>query len=194
MKYEPVDTDLPGQIIIVRKSKSSFRESPLFQVGLGGVLLFGIGASMHFVYEFSGCNIIAAVFCAVNESVYEHIKIMLFPILAWWALQAPWDGGLSLSSGTAAMYTALLLLLIGNACLSEAESLEADITVFGACIYAGQAAGAYARFKRIMIPCYQIFLLLVVVMLFTCTFIPSRLPYIFEDHRNHTYGRPEACP
>ena len=188
MKYDPIDTDSPIKRI------SSLRDSPLFQVGLGGMLLFGIGASMHFIYEKSGCNVIAAVFCAVNESVYEHIKIMLFPILVWWMLQAPWDGELTLSSGTAALYTALILLLIGNACLSAAESLTADIILFGACIFAGQAVGAYARFKTIMIPCYQILLLLITAMLFTCTFFPLPLPYIFEDHRNHTYGIPEACP
>jgi hypothetical protein len=33
-----------------------------------------------------------------------------------------------------------------------------------------------------------------VALLFTCTLTPPKEPYLFEDHRNHTYGRPEVCP
>lgn len=34
-----------------------------------------IGTLLHFLYEFSGGNLLVAMFSAVNESIVEHIKI-----------------------------------------------------------------------------------------------------------------------
>ena len=38
-----------------------------------------IGTLLHFLYEFSGKNFLVAIFSAVNESVWEHIKIAVIP-------------------------------------------------------------------------------------------------------------------
>lgn len=38
-----------------------------------------IGTILHFLYEFSGKNLLVAMFSAVNESVWEHIKIAVMP-------------------------------------------------------------------------------------------------------------------
>lgn len=39
-----------------------------------------IGTIFHFAYEFSGRNILVALFSAVNESIWEHIKIAVMSI------------------------------------------------------------------------------------------------------------------
>ena len=39
-----------------------------------------LGTLLHFLYEFSGGNFLVAIFSAVNESVWEHIKIAVIPI------------------------------------------------------------------------------------------------------------------
>lgn len=39
-----------------------------------------VGTLLHFAYEFSGGNLFVAIFSAVNESVWEHIKIGVFAI------------------------------------------------------------------------------------------------------------------
>lgn len=36
---------------------------------------------MHFTYEFFGENIFVASFSAVNESTWEHLKLLFFPML-----------------------------------------------------------------------------------------------------------------
>ncbi len=36
---------------------------------------------LHFTYEFFGKNIFVASFSAVNESVWEHLKLLFFPML-----------------------------------------------------------------------------------------------------------------
>lgn len=39
------------------------------------------GTLLHFTYEFFGQNIFVASFSAVNESVWEHLKLLFFPML-----------------------------------------------------------------------------------------------------------------
>ncbi len=40
-----------------------------------------VGSALHFTYELSGKSNIVALFSAVNESTWEHLKIAFFPIL-----------------------------------------------------------------------------------------------------------------
>ena len=53
----------------------------MFYIGI--IVIFLVGASLHFVYEWSHHNKIVAVFAAVNESTWEHIKICMTPTLLW---------------------------------------------------------------------------------------------------------------
>lgn len=39
-----------------------------------------VGTLLHFLFELSGQNSIAAVFGAVNESVWEHLKLLFWPV------------------------------------------------------------------------------------------------------------------
>lgn len=39
-----------------------------------------LGTLLHFTYEFLGENIFVATFSAVNESVWEHLKLLFFPM------------------------------------------------------------------------------------------------------------------
>lgn len=38
---------------------------------------------LHFIFDWSKSSVIAALFGAVNESTWEHIKIFAFPYAAW---------------------------------------------------------------------------------------------------------------
>lgn len=50
-------------------------------LGIGAC--FALSAFLHFAYELSGHNILAAVFASVNASVWEHVKILIVPFLLW---------------------------------------------------------------------------------------------------------------
>ena len=41
-----------------------------------------LGVFLHFAYELSGENPIVGLFSVVNESVWEHLKLIFFPMLA----------------------------------------------------------------------------------------------------------------
>lgn len=53
---------------------------------IGIIFIFGLGALWHFIYQWSGnCGIIGLI-APINESVWEHIKLSLFPTIMWWVL------------------------------------------------------------------------------------------------------------
>ena len=45
------------------------------------------GTLLHFLYDWSGGNVIAAAFSGVNESTWEHMKLLFFPILLFSVVQ-----------------------------------------------------------------------------------------------------------
>lgn len=54
---------------------------------LAGIPVISIvGSFMHFVYDWSGKITIAGIFSPVNESIWEHIKLIFWPTLIWWAI------------------------------------------------------------------------------------------------------------
>ena len=40
-----------------------------------------VGILLHFLYEWSNKNCVVSLFSAVNESTWEHLKILFFPML-----------------------------------------------------------------------------------------------------------------
>lgn len=51
---------------------------------LAGFLFTGaLGVLLHFLYEWSGGNTLAAAFSAVNESTWEHMKLLFFPMFVF---------------------------------------------------------------------------------------------------------------
>lgn len=41
------------------------------------------GTILHFVYQWSGNNSIVGLFSPVNESVWEHLKLLYYPMSIW---------------------------------------------------------------------------------------------------------------
>ncbi len=59
------------------KNKNKIKNYQIFSV----IFTFILGTLLHFMFEWSGENIIVASFSAVNESVWEHLKLLYFPML-----------------------------------------------------------------------------------------------------------------
>ncbi|MFR2534500.1 MAG: DUF6512 family protein [Clostridia bacterium] len=51
-----------------------------------------VGTLLHFTYEWSNKNIVIAAFSAVNESVWEHLKLVFFPMLVMSIVGFLWNG------------------------------------------------------------------------------------------------------
>lgn len=52
----------------------------------GAAFALVTGTLLHFVYEWFGGNFWASV-GAVNESTWEHLKLLFFPVLFWWIVE-----------------------------------------------------------------------------------------------------------
>lgn len=56
-----------------------------------GVIFTSIaGTISHFVYEWSGNNFLVGLFFPVNESTWEHMKLIFFPMLVFALLGGKW--------------------------------------------------------------------------------------------------------
>jgi len=62
----------------------------------GLLLTLAAGNLLHFVYEWSGRSPVAAAFAAVNESTWEHMKLLAVPWMAWSLAEMVWSGGRAL--------------------------------------------------------------------------------------------------
>lgn len=50
---------------------------------IGFAVVSIIGTLAHFAFDWSGGNIIVGLFCPVNESPWEHLKMMFFPFFLY---------------------------------------------------------------------------------------------------------------
>ena len=57
----------------MKKTLSAWQIAGFVFTSVSGVLL-------HFLYDWSGQSVIAATFSAVNESIWEHLKLLFFPM------------------------------------------------------------------------------------------------------------------
>ena len=51
-----------------------------FQI-FSAIFVMILGTLLHFTYEWSGENLFIAAFSAVNESTWEHLKLLFYPML-----------------------------------------------------------------------------------------------------------------
>lgn len=58
-------------------SKNKLLKFQIFSV----IFTWILGMLLHFTYEWSNENIIVAAFSAINESTWEHLKLLFFPML-----------------------------------------------------------------------------------------------------------------
>lgn len=56
----------------------------------GAAAVYGTAALLHFIYALSGGGTLAVIFGAVNESVWEHVKIFSVSYCGWALLQLLW--------------------------------------------------------------------------------------------------------
>jgi hypothetical protein len=173
------------------------RPSKILRVSVGGAA-FGVllGSLLHFTYQGSGRLTVVALFSAVNESPWEHLKLYFFPIVLYIAVE--WF----LVPNKAALLFAKLVQIVAGMVFIEAffytytgalgiESVWVDIFSFVVAMASGYALsyrlvanGVTGRF-----PAWLSAASIALVMLFfiTTTFAPPHLP-LFRDSNTGTYG------
>jgi len=166
---------------------------------IGIAVIAGVGAVMHFAFEWSGELRLVAVFAAVNESVWEHLKMTYWPALLYAALSyrklkgASDNFTIAKAAGIYVMPAAIVGLFYAYTAITGSESLIADIAVFVVAIALGQLASyrilAMPRLSRrlYILAIVGIVALGVIYALFT--FYPPQAQ-IFMESATGTYGIP----
>ena len=64
------------------------QRSILWQAAGFALVTFG-GTILHFLYDWTGGNILVAPFSGVNESTWEHMKLLFWPLFLFALVQRP---------------------------------------------------------------------------------------------------------
>ena len=156
-----------------------------------------LGSLLHFLYDWTGESVAVAPFAAVNESTWEHMKLLFFPALIFTLFQARYFGKeyasywwiKLLGTGCALVLIPVLFYTYNGAFGKSPDWLNVFFFLLA-------AAGGYALegwfFTEKVIDwqgsVFPVSLFLVLVVAFVVfTFIPPTLP-LFIDPLTGTYG------
>ena len=108
--------------------------------GLGILWTIVLGTLSHFFYQWSHENILIGLFSPVNESVWEHLKLLFFPALTYMFIEQKAMGkampGL-FGKNLLGIFAGLLvmpLLFYGYTASSGKSILLVDIGIFCVCV------------------------------------------------------------
>ncbi len=162
----------------------------------GTLFIIFLGTALHFTFDFSGKNPVVGAFSAVNESVWEHLKLPFWPSLLWILLEmypirkAVGNFFTSKAIGTIVMIVFIPTVFYAYTAFTE-ENLAVDIATFMIAVIIGQII-SYRLFKRgtpskktEMVALCLIALLAIIFVVFT--FYPPHLS-IFQDANTGRYG------
>lgn len=155
-----------------------------------------LGTLLHFLYEWTGESVFAALVSGVNESTWEHMKLLFFPMLAFALAESRffkkredfWCVNLAGISLGLLMIPVLFYTYNGIFGRSPDWFNIAIFFISAAVAYYAQAKLFECHNKKCLPPslCLILLCLIGAAFVFFTLFTP-RLP-IFEDPINHTYG------
>lgn len=157
---------------------------------IGILVLFFVGSIFHFLYLFTGKCFIVGLFVPINESIFEHTKMVVLPIFLWWTIfylfkKNELFANVWFTSALIAMISAIIAIPMFFYFYSQAfgiESLIIDILILFVSLAIGQILGLhyYHHGKGIEYH-FAIFLMIIIIILFAfLTINPPALP-IFND-------------
>jgi len=162
----------------------------------GIVFIVLLGSALHFTFDLSGGNSFVAAFSAVNESVWEHLKLSFWPAVIYTVIEHGYLKKKARSFfpakaiGIFLMPLAIVSLFYLYRAFSE-ESLVMDILIFIVAVVMGQSLSyklmTWKETSRIYTNISIIALIILSVLFVIFTFYPPQLP-IFQDPISGGYG------
>ena len=173
------------------------KETIPYRQAVGFIFTGILGTFLHFLFDLTGGSILAALFSAVNESIFEHTKLLFYPMVIFAALQY-FRWGKEYKSfwcvKLLGILTGLLLIPVLYYAYTGILGINADwfnITIFF--LAAGAAYYLEARLLQQGVSCplppkAAIAVLVGISLLFTVlTFFPPQVPF-FQDPVTGTYS------
>ncbi|WP_294405522.1 DUF6512 family protein [uncultured Clostridium sp.] len=124
---------------------------------LGIPFLFIIGSIFHFIYEWTGKNIIIGLISPIDESIFQHIKMVIMLVIGWWTLYYYFKGRKDniseekwFSGGVVSLISSMILIpsifYLYTGALGI-ESLIADILILLVSLFCGQLLGLHLNLE-----------------------------------------------
>lgn len=152
-----------------------------------------LGSFLHFAWELSGRSAIVAVFAAVNESTWEHLKMAFWPAFFLAVVHRklfPAAPGLLPATAVRTLLPPILIVLIfySYVAILGHNSLLLDIGTFVIAVFAGEFLGERLMFSR---PARVIrWASMVSIVVMTIGFIS----FSFTTPQNFLFEDPKAQP
>ena len=164
---------------------------------IGFFVISIIGTLLHFLFKFSGKSMFLAPFSAVNESVWEHLKIAVMPVFIWTIIEL-----FVLKYRPDNLWTALLTKILTNmfliitlfytsVAIIGIHTPIVSIAIFYVSIAISQVIGVKLMYmKKVNVNIEEVakYIVLIIFLLFILfTFLPPKAN-IFKDEVTQTYG------
>lgn len=156
-----------------------------------------IGTLLHFTFKLSHGNLFVATFSAVNESVWEHLKIAVMPTFVWTIFELfilkyrPDNLWISLLLKIITIMFSIVILFYISVLIFGTHNTIASVIIFYLSILFGQIVGTYVLYyKKVSVNIEEVskYLVLALFLLFVFfTFLPPKAD-IFKDEATQTYG------
>lgn len=163
---------------------------PKFYILLGIPVLILTGTLFHFLYSLTGEMFAVGLIAPVNESVFEHMKLVVVPVFLWWSLlylfrKDNLRADSWFTSALLAMLTAVAAIPVLYYFYTGAfgfESVIVDIIIFVIAVVLGQFIGLHYYIYGNSIDYRLAFMLMfaVIVLFAVLTVIPPELPLFTE--------------
>lgn len=155
---------------------------------VGVIFVSSLGSFLHFIFDISGEKVWAGIIGAVNESTWEHLKLLFWPIVIWMIPEYIFYGRkiseffwIKANSILMGMISIIVLYYTTSGIIGENIAiLNISIFVIGAAI-----AGFYSIKKLNKVCVYQgmtvkdvvgiIVIIVLAVLFITFTFYPIRI-------------------
>lgn len=163
---------------------------------IGFFIIAIFGTLLHFTYNLSNKNIVVGVFSAINESVFEHIKIIIVPIYIYGIIEYFLLKKNKLNFSLAVLIKIIFIsffvptIYYTYSYFTKKSILLIDILTFYFSILISQIISYYILIKTKYSKLNSISLLVLIILLIAIvifTFNPPKLE-IFKDIITNTYG------
>ncbi len=184
---------------LIKKAFDKVKSNKLIKAELIAILFSLIlGTLLHFTYEWSGENLFVGSFSAVNESVWEHLKLVFYPMLIAAIIEYFFVKGVSnnyVEAKTIGIFTAICFIIVSFFTYSGiigTSIIVIDILIFIISIILGEYV-AYKLMKREneSTVTTESLSIIILVFLLLCFIIFTYLPpevNLFRDVTTGVYG------
>jgi hypothetical protein len=164
---------------------------------IGMMFIILLGSALHFTFEIFGKSPLVGVFSAVNECVWEHLKLAFWPALLYMfieyvPLKKAADNFLFAKTAGACLMIILIPIVFYSYTAVTGESIFViDISTFVVAVVIGQLLSfKLLSYKKLSENYNRISIILLVLLALAFalfTFYPPQLP-IFRDPNTGKYG------